>query len=85
MYSVDNNDNVDEISSLLNSISIWHYSNFVIIAGSLGLTNSLKQIDFSRTIPEMQEDIDTYISGFMFPVDEELVCYGDKKFQNLFK
>lgn len=88
MFAVTNESQYPLAAKLITKISVWHFNNFVVIFGHMALIDELKRKHSeikNLSILEIQEIIQTEIEGFFFPVDEELVVYGNDTIKEVMK
>jgi hypothetical protein len=72
-------------ADLISSIKPWHFNSLAVIIGKPGTTKALCESgldDLSLPIPELSDSSGLTFRGYFFPVDDEIVLYGDQDISN---
>ena len=86
MYAVINESQLELGSELICSTRPWHRSSFLVLVGQKSLFEELKS-KFAEikdmVVPEMENVLNSEITGYFFPLDEELVIHGSERIHEI--
>ncbi|MEZ5357385.1 MAG: hypothetical protein R3F48_01050 [Candidatus Zixiibacteriota bacterium] len=74
-------DSVNEGVDLLYNTTPWHRGIFCVVIGQGELISNFDKLELnelSKSIDEINVKIDNLIDGYFFPLDDELVFYGNE-------
>lgn len=79
LYLCHDNRAIELAADLLSGISHWHRGRFCIILSESELVSELIREPglLPLSIPDIEAKTSGHLYGYLFPLDNLLVCYGD--------
>jgi hypothetical protein len=85
MYSVCEPADIEKGIRLLTGMKLWHKPVFHVLIGTSDLKDYLSAVAVGseKSLAELEESLNSYLIGYIDPVDDILEFYGNKKIEGI--